>query len=169
MLVLEPKTPDLDALFRRMDVPLRRFLLGMVGDLSLAEDLLQETFLEACRAPAGLATAADPQAWLFAIARNRALSALRRKRRLAAVMGRLAAMRRPEPAAVPVTARDAVELVAGLAPLDRALVLLRYVHGFDASELAAITGSSPAAIRKRLERCRARLAAQLDEERTSDG
>ena len=165
ILIAERETPDLGALYRLTEIALRRFLVGMVGDLALADDLLQETFLEACRAPGRIAAAEDPQAWLFGIARNRAISALRRRRRLAAATGRLAVRRRWEPNELPEAARSALDLVADLSPQDRALVLLRYVHGFDSSELASITGSSPAAIRKRLERSRARLAERLGKER----
>jgi RNA polymerase sigma factor (sigma-70 family) len=46
-----------------------------------------------------------------------------------------------------------------LSPELRALVLLRYVHGFQAAELAEITGLSPEAVRQRLARGCARLLA----------
>jgi RNA polymerase sigma factor (sigma-70 family) len=46
-----------------------------------------------------------------------------------------------------------------LAPELRALVLLRYVHGFQAAELAEMTGLSPDAVRQRLARGRTRLLA----------
>jgi RNA polymerase sigma factor (sigma-70 family) len=51
-----------------------------------------------------------------------------------------------------------------LSPELRALVLLRYVHGFQAAELAAMTGLSPAAVRQRLARGRARLVAAASTE-----
>ena len=41
----------------------------------------------------------------------------------------------------------------------RALVLLRYVHGFRAAELAEMTGLSAEVVRQRLSRGRARLLA----------
>ena len=39
------------------------------------------------------------------------------------------------------------------------LLVLRYLHGFDARELAAITGRSPEAVRQRLSRAKRRLLA----------
>ncbi len=54
---------------------------------------------------------------------------------------------------------DVLERV--LDPEDRAIVVLRYLHGFDAPAIAEITGRSPDAVRKRLERARARLAQEV--------
>src|SRR5262249_8250784 len=166
-MVAQPpqRASDVESLFRLHEVSLGRFLLGIVGDLELAEDLLQETFATACRWPARLAEAATPDAWLFGVARHHALSALRRRYRLRDALWRAASHARPEPI-VPESAREGIELLAPLAPDDRALVLLRYWYGFTAADIAAITGRSPAAVRKRLERCRAVLATELD--RTGD-
>lgn len=49
-----------------------------------------------------------------------------------------------------------------LTPDDRSLVVLRYVHGFDAPALAELTGRSPAAIRKRLERACDALQKEIE-------
>jgi RNA polymerase sigma-70 factor (ECF subfamily) len=161
MMIEAPhRATDVESLFRLLEVALGRFLLGMVGELELAEDLLQETFLTACRWPERLASASSAEAWLFGVARHQALSALRRRYRLRAALTR-AAPRDRDTYELPAAARGAIELVAPLAPEDRALVLLRYCYGFEAAELAEITNRTPAAVRKRLERCRASLAAHL--------
>jgi DNA-directed RNA polymerase specialized sigma24 family protein len=57
----------------------------------LAEDLLQDSFHDALRSAAQLAEVRNPEAWLFGIARHRALRALRRRRRFGGVLGRLSA------------------------------------------------------------------------------
>jgi RNA polymerase sigma-70 factor (ECF subfamily) len=107
----------------------------------------------------------NQEAWLYGIARNRALAALRRRRRFAGALGRLAGRYQ--------AAREDEELVAvrdllerHLSPEDRALVLLRYLHDFDANELAEMTGLTAEAVRQRLSRARARLSAvtRLDPE-----
>ena len=46
-----------------------------------------------------------------------------------------------------------------LDPEKRALLLLRYLHGFDANELAAMSDSTPEAVRQRLSRLRRRVIA----------
>ena len=147
----------IEALFARCERPLGRFLVQMVRDRSLAEDLLQDTFHDAFRARSQLEATPNPEAWLFALARNRALTALRRRRRSVSAFVRLAQRDGHEQ-------QDGDEIVAlhdllerTLEPEERALLLLRYLHGFDAGELAVIAGSSPEAVRQRLSRLRRKL------------
>ncbi len=148
----------IERLFEQHERRLGQFLVHVVRDRALAEDLLQETFLAAWRARDDLGEVVNPEAWLFGIARHRALRALRGAQRLRRALERVAAA---PPAAVdegPGPAIDVLALVHRvLGPEDRALVVLRYVHGFEAPELAEMTGRSPAAIRKRLERARTML------------
>lgn len=156
---------EVEELFARCERSIGKFLVQMVQDRSLAEDLLQDTFHDAFRARLQMLEASSADAWLFAIARNRALSALRRRRRSVLAVARLARRRdRNE--------RDAQEIVALRDLLERhldadqrALLLLRYLHGFDAAELAEIVGLTPEAIRQRLSRTRRKLMAAAGEER----
>jgi RNA polymerase sigma-70 factor, ECF subfamily len=152
-----PHAEAVEQLFQACEVRLGRFLAQMVGDRALAEDLLQDSFTEAFRCGEQLGRVENPEAWLFGIARNRALAALRKRRRFRAAFERL--VPRSEP-----SERDDLELLAlrdllerTLEPDDRALLILRYLHGFDAVELAAMTGRTPEAIRQRLARARVRL------------
>jgi RNA polymerase sigma-70 factor (ECF subfamily) len=134
----------------------------MVRDRAVAEDLLQDTFHDAFRAREQLRGVANPEAWLFGMARNRALSSLRRGRRLQTAVSRL--VRRPAKAQEVdhevVALRDLLE--RHVSPEDRALLLLRYLHGFGAAELAEMTGRSAEAVRQRLARARAKLLAAAD-------
>jgi RNA polymerase sigma-70 factor (ECF subfamily) len=129
----------------------------MVGDRSLAEDLLQDTFHDAFRARSQLLAAPSPEAWLFTMARNRALSALRRRRRSIVALAHLPRPRERSERDVQevVTLRDLLE--RHLDPDERALLLLRYLHGFDANELAEMIGLTPEAVRQRLSRSRRKL------------
>jgi RNA polymerase sigma-70 factor, ECF subfamily len=161
-------TPEIEALFRRLEPRLGRFLAQLVRDRQLAEDLLQDTFHDALRGGSGLGEAVNPEAWLFGMARNRALGALRRRRRLDAALHRLMMRRYQEQEEAELVAlRDLLERT--LAAEDRALVLLRYLHDFDAIELAEMTGLSVQAVRQRLSRARKRLlaAAAADPERAT--
>jgi RNA polymerase sigma-70 factor (ECF subfamily) len=138
-----------------------RYLAQMVDDRALAEDLLQDSFHDALRSRAQLPGVRNPEAWLYGIARNRALQALRRRRRFARVLYRLGERSTATGYDEEIVAvRDL--LARHLSREDRALVLLRYLHDFDSSELAEMTGLTSDAVRQRLSRARARLlAAQL--------
>lgn len=153
---------QIESLFAANERRLGQFLVQMVRDRALAEDLLQETFAAAYGARDQLRGVDDPASWLFGIARHRALSSLRRTRRMRRAIERLGS--RAEPHVSSGADADGVMDVLDrvLAPDDRSLVVLRYVHGFDASQLAELTGKSPAAIRKRLERACAALAREIE-------
>ena len=155
----EPDVAAIEDLFRQCERRVGRFLVQMVHDRNLAEDLLQDTFHDAMRSRSQLLIAPNPEAWLFATARNRALSALRRERRSLRARGRLPRVReQSEPGVQEVVAlRDLLERHLG--PDERALLLLRYLHGFDAGELAEIVGITPEAVRQRLSRSRRKLLA----------
>lgn len=156
----------IEAAFLRCERRLGSFLAQMVGDRALAEDLLQDTFYDACRTARTMAAGEieNADAWLFGIARNRALNALRRRRRFTAAFDRL--RQRPCESVTEdselVALRDLVE--RNLNPDDRALLILRYVHEFNASELASMTGQTSDAIRQRLSRARARIIEAAAEE-----
>jgi RNA polymerase sigma-70 factor (ECF subfamily) len=133
------------------------FLAQLVRDRDLAQDLLQDTLLAAYTSRDQLGGVSNQEAWLFAIARNRALSANRRRRRGLRAVDRLRLARREEasdPAEAAAT-RDLLERY--LDPNDRALLILRYLHGFDSQELSEVFRMTPEAIRQRLSRLRHRL------------
>jgi RNA polymerase sigma-70 factor (ECF subfamily) len=151
--------PAVEVLFRAHAQELGRYLVAMVRDRSLAEDLLQDTFHDALRAWDRLEGIGNERAWLYGIARHRPLHALRRGRRFQRALVRLAGSREvvQEPDETLVALLDLLE--RELSSELRALVLLRYVHGLQAAELAEMTGLSPDAVRQRLARGRARLLA----------
>lgn len=153
---------SVEELFRAHGPELGRYLVAMVRDRSLAEDLLQDTFHDALRAEAQLPLVENPRAWLYGIARHRALHALRGGRRFHRALQRLTARERPEDDERVAALLDLLQ--RELPPELRALVLLRYLHGFRSAELAEMTGLSPEAVRQRLSRASARLLAASSEE-----
>jgi RNA polymerase sigma-70 factor (ECF subfamily) len=165
MAVAEAPTAPIgvEALFRAHAPELGRYLVAMVRDRALAEDLLQDTFLDALRAQQQLPEVDNERAWLYGIARHRALRALRRGRRFQRAvvrMGGSSAAEEADPELVGLL--DLLERELG--PELRALILLRYVHRFQAEELAEMTGVSAQAVRQRLARGRARLLAAQPKE-----
>ncbi len=155
----DPPAEQVGELFVLHERRVGRYLAQIVGDRSLAEDLLQDTFHDAFRARAQLAQVRNPEAWLFGIARHRALAALRRRRRFHRALTRLergfgwSLEEEPDMLAV----RDLLERC--VSPEERSLLVLRYLHGFEASELAEMTGRTPEAIRQQLSRARRKLVA----------
>lgn len=70
---------DLEQQFRRHERELRVHCYRLTGSLEEAEELVQETFLRAWRAREGFEGRSSERAWLYAIATNACLDALRRR------------------------------------------------------------------------------------------
>ena len=151
----------------------RRGLLAhayrMLGAYHEAEDVVQDTYLRALRGWTAFEQRSSVRTWLYRIATNVCLTAMegRGRRVLCGGLGAddLEAWLEPFPAdpADVVTARESVRLalVAGLqhlAPRQRAVLLLREVLAFSATETGEVLGMSVPAVKSALQRARARLA-----------
>ena len=118
-----------------------RFLLALVGDTEMARDLTQETFLRLQRGGPHPDPAGPGLAYVFATARNTAISHLRRRsleeRHLSPLPPEeIDALARPEPAQgpaalfVPVCGRRGVFFALGISVL-RCVYLWRAAHSAD--------------------------------------
>ena len=70
------------ALFARYHVRIYRFIVRMVGIEAVAEELANEVFLDVWRQAGRFESRSSVSTWLMAIARNKAISHLRRKKDL---------------------------------------------------------------------------------------
>lgn len=141
----------------------------LLGDAVEAEDLTQETLLQAYL---GLGRLREPErfaSWIYGIALNLAKMRLRSRRNGALPAldtTRLAALvaADPSPAEI-VEAREVWSLVASaltvLPAAQRHAVLLHYVDGLSCEEIAALLGEPAGTVRVRLHRARARLRDRL--------
>lgn len=139
------------------EAPIARYLYGMVGDLELARDLTQETFLSAYRAFASTEIT-NLSGWLYRIATNHAMSYFRRRKIISWVpLSRLTdAGRDPSVSGHGewvVTSAAISAALAQLDPKDRACLLLK-AAGFSSAEIAEQLGVSSGAARTRLYRAR---------------
>lgn len=165
----------LEQWFAQYQLPLLDYLYGMTRDHEWAADLVQEVFLRAMTSSNDPAAVANPRAWLYRIATNTALTALRRRKRftwlpLTVVEPQVGASisdnwTRPElpeltsqDFAVNVVERDAVwKTLAELPPRWRSVLLLQATGGFEIREIAAQLGLSEANVRKILFRAKERF------------
>jgi RNA polymerase sigma-70 factor (ECF subfamily) len=145
----------IELLFRSYERELGRYLVQMVRSPRICSRRRSTTLF----AHVANLRVCDPRAWLYGIARNRALRALRSERRFQRALRRLGrgASEASGGDEELVAVQDLLE--RHLSPDARALMLLRYVHGFEAAELAEMTGLTAEAVRQRLARARARLLA----------
>jgi RNA polymerase sigma-70 factor, ECF subfamily len=173
-------------LFERHRRELRVHCYRMLGNLEDAEDVVQETFVKAWRNLASFEGRSSIRAWLYRIATNACLDTIKHKRRRVATVPASASRgHRPsfddvpwlqpipdqyleatageavEPEAA-VIAKETIELaflaaIQHLAPRPRAVLILRDVLGWSASETAELLDGSTAAVNSALQRARERL------------
>lgn len=138
---------------------LLRYLRRLTGHSATAEDLLQETFVQALRAPDRLETVISPKAWLFTIARNLGLNALRGRRRHQALVEQIAA---PEPADADQH-EELLRAIAGLPPEQRETLELRLREELSYAEIADVLGIPVGTVRSRLHLAVKRLREAMTE------
>jgi RNA polymerase sigma-70 factor (ECF subfamily) len=143
---------------------LHRYCARMLGSAFDGEDVVQEAMTKAAQALGEGAAVERPEPWLFRIAHNAALDALRRRQREALFEDDSAL----ESVAGPAAADSRVAVTAALAsflalvPSQRASVALIDVIGHSLEETAAILETSVAAVKAALHRGRARLRDNAD-------
>jgi RNA polymerase sigma-70 factor (ECF subfamily) len=176
-ILARARAGDEDA-FRELTDPYRRELqlhvYRIVGSAQDAEDLLQETLLAAWRDLHQFQARASLRAWLYRIATNRSLDALRVSRRRTEpiwlepfpdVLLDGIPDHAPGPEAR-YEAKEAVGLafVAGLQhlpPQQRAVLVLRDALGFRAGEVAAMLDTTEPSVNSLLRRARAAFESRL--------
>ena len=155
----------------------------MTASFEEAEDLVQETLLRAWRGRDSFEGRSALRPWLYRIATNVALDALRRRPRKTGTGVEVpwlqpypdeqldqVATDEEEPGAA-VLARETIELmfivaIQHLPPRQRAVVLLRDVLGWSAAQTADALEQSVAAVNSALQRARATLREHLPERRS---
>lgn len=135
-----------------------RLCAALSGDRDAAEDLAQETLLEAWRHRHKLTDTGGTDRWLAAIARNVCLRWGRTRGRLPVPVAEL-----PEPAAAAAAEDRIGELVELLPPSAREVMVQRYVHERSHEQIAATLGISSDAVAMRLTRGKQALRRILAE------
>lgn len=150
---------DLEAWYQAEAPAVRRLLRALGADPWLIDDLTQETFVEALVGLAGYRGTGSVRAWLCGIALRRFQRDRVRRARQAFALER-SARRSPAVAASDLPG-DAIRLLAGLEPGDRAVVWLRTVEDWPYADIALALGVTENAARVRHFRAITRLRRSL--------
>ncbi len=174
-----PSLSTFDDFYARHEQPLYGYLRRLLPSHEVAVELAQESFFRAWRHFDLLAAYDRPEAWLYRVATNLAMSHLRR--RFPLNFSSLLAHARPgdaeddEPAGADLFAstldverqtaeRDAIErALRALPERPRAALLLAALHGFSSDEIADALGVTPGNARQILSRARERFRRLYDE------
>jgi RNA polymerase sigma-70 factor (ECF subfamily) len=137
---------------------------GTGGDVALAEDLTQQTFMSAVRAMKGGRPEVVTPAWLQTVARSRLIDHYRRQ---AVESTKLAVVHRARADAgeLPddLTVGEAQAALRSLPPLQRAALVLRYLDDLSVAGVAEQLGRSVRATESLLVRARAAFKVAYEE------
>ena len=156
-------------LFARHNVRVFRFLVRLVGDKSAAEDLVSEVFLDVWRQAGRFQGRSQITTWLLAVARNKALSALRRRSTEELDEEAVAAIEDTDnnPEVTIQNQQTSAILFNCLAQLSqphREVIDLVYYHEKSIDEVAEITGVPQSTVKTRMFYARKRIAELMSAE-----
>ncbi len=151
------------ALFARYQVHVYRFVLRIVRDEALAEDVISDVFLDVWRQAAQFEARATVSTWLLAIAKYKTASVLRRRTEVELDSEMAATI--ADPADDPEIAfqkKNSGEVLrqclATLSPEHGQIIDLVYYHGKSVREVAEIVGIPAPTVKTRMFYARKRLA-----------
>ena len=142
---------------------LRTFALSLTGDVTRADDLVQETFARAWTKWHHFTPGTNFTAWLFTILRNQLYSEIRKRKREVEdgeglQAGKLTALADQEDA---ITLKAVWERIGGLPAVQRQALLLVGAEGRTYEEAATLLGCQVGTVKSRVSRARALLVEQL--------
>lgn len=149
---------DFDAFVTRNENRLFRAALSVTGNVTDAEDILQEAFLRAYEKAPEFTSEEHEKAWLMKVTVNLCKSRLRspwHRRRVE--------LTESYPASGPEQ-HELLEQVMALPPKYRTVIHLYYYEGYSTKDISELTGQKESTVRSRLARARQKLKSVLEEE-----
>jgi len=165
-LVAQGDRRAIQLLFDRYQLKIYRFVLRLVANSATAEDIVSDVFLDLWRHAASFEGRARLSTWLLAIARNKAVSAMRG--RIDQPLEDAMAEAIPDRAFTAEETLDAAQrsavlrqCLAQLSPAHREIIDLVYYHEKSVEEVATIVGVPAGTVKTRMFYARRRLAERL--------
>ena len=153
-------------LYARHNVRVYRFVLRMVRDTTMAEDLVSQVFLDVWRTATQFEGRSQVSTWLLSIARFKALTALRQRKHedidQEDVLEIADGSDTPEASLDRATTSEILRAcVAKLSPAHREIINLVYYHEKSVEEVGQIIGIPQSTVKTRMFYARKQLADLL--------
>jgi RNA polymerase sigma-70 factor, ECF subfamily len=155
------------ALFEKYKDTVYSVALRFSGDVAVAQDIAQDTFLKLFSAIETFRGDSNFESWLYRLVVNCCFDQKRKARRWAPLLDELlSVVRAPDISALDEILRSEMSdqvraVVDSLRPEQRMVIVLRYTQGLSYDEIAEILGCSPGTIGSRLNRIHKLLARRL--------
>jgi RNA polymerase sigma-70 factor (ECF subfamily) len=152
-------TGALRLLMKRYGASVYRYCREQLRDATLADDVHQQVFIDSYRDLPKFRRQATVRTWLFAIAHNRVLDAVRSRNRAQSRFEAGALIDAPDPRPPPGERIDDARLhealvscLGGLPEPVRATLLLRFQQGFTFEEMAKVCGKKSGTLQAQVTR-----------------
>jgi RNA polymerase sigma-70 factor, ECF subfamily len=157
----------MELLYSRHNVRIYRFSLRITGNAALAEDIVSEVFVDVWRRAGGFKVNSQVSTWLLAIARNKSLSAVRRRVDVPLEDDSVATIKDPaDGPEVLVHNKDRSALIqkclSQLSAAQREVIDLVYYHEKSVEEVAQIVGAPASTVKTRMFYARQRMGELLE-------
>lgn len=150
-----------DGFYRAEYANIVRLAWSLTGRRAVAEELAQDSFLEAHRRWPTVSTYDQPGAWVRRVVINRALSTLRRRTTEARLLLRLSHLRQPADEAIPDDSRALWQAVRRLPRRQAEVIALMVIEDLSAEDTAAVLGCGVETVRTHHRRARLALITAL--------
>lgn len=144
----------LDELLKSVQESLYRYVLRLVGERAMAEDILQEVFINIYRKLRWLREPELFRPWAYRIASREAFKQLKRERRWTeqirdeSVLAAIPAQ--PPIDSAPELLAQLPQFVARVPPASRAVLVLHYFHDMPLTEIAVVLDIALGTVKSRL-------------------
>jgi RNA polymerase sigma-70 factor, ECF subfamily len=151
-----------DRLYRRHAAPVYRYVYAVLGNHADAEDVTQQTFMNAFRSLAGGTKPRKAENWLLTIAHNEVRRHFRRTHGRALEVELDERLAHPAPERTDPSLADLLRALQHLPPAQRAALVMREFEGRSYAEIAQILDVTQDALEGLIFRGRRALAEQLE-------
>ncbi|WP_246483828.1 RNA polymerase sigma factor [Heyndrickxia vini] len=162
----DAKQMEIEEWYERYSDAIFKYILLMVKDYQLAEDLTHETFMKAYTKHQTFKQDASPKTWLFTIARNVTLDDLRKRKPIMLFKDVFNSKKdkQPSPEEIVQIKETSQELVKALGEIKtsyREVIILRKIKGFSIEETSKILNWSESKVKSTLFRAVPALEKQM--------
>ncbi len=149
------------------EAPVFNYVLRMIGDRTLAEDLTQDVFLRVYRGLRGYSRRARFTTWLFQVAKNRVIDEMRSSERRPRTLVAIEDAPQLEVVDAPIERGEAIEMllseVEKLSPDLKEALLLRDIVGLSYNEISDTLDVTLATVKWRIFKAREEVQLALEE------
>jgi RNA polymerase sigma-70 factor (ECF subfamily) len=153
---------------RAYEAPIFNYVLRMVGDRALAEDLTQDVFLRVFRGLRGYSRRARFTTWLFQVAKNRVIDEMRAAERRPRSLVAIEDAPQLEVVDAPIEQSEAIDILLSevdrLSPDLKEALLLRDIAGLSYNEISDTLDVTLATVKWRIFKAREEVQQALEEQ-----